>query len=368
METVRERGALPDLSAHEARSILIVRFKALGDIALSLPIVRAVRDRYPHARLRYLCRRQYAEALQGVGELDDVLVLPEGGARQVSLALRLRREKTDCVLDLISSPRSAYMTFLTGAAMRIGMDTGRRNWCYTHLLPRVIMRDGKRVLCYTLESNRELVRMLGLEPDRAPGLETGFPAARAELRWAEDFVAGLGAGGGKRIIGIVPGSAYQAKSWPEGRFVELVRLARERLGAVPVILWGPGEEDLAGRIAALAGGSVLAPPMGIARLGALISKLDLLVGIDSGPKHLAVIQGVPTVTLFGPTDPRIWDPMTSTHRAIRLDVDCIPCKKKTCVENSCLSGITPGMVMAEIEGVLALKAGADGGPGKGGCA
>ena len=367
METVRARGTLPDLSAHEARSILIVRFKALGDIVLSLPIVHAVRDRYPHARLRYLCRRQYAEALQGVGELDDVLILPEDGARQMSLALRLRREKTDCVLDLISSPRSAYMTFLTGAAMRIGMDTGRRNWCYTHLLPRVIMRDGERVLCYTLESNRELVRMLGLEPDRAWGLETGFPAARAEERWAREYVASLGADG-RRIIGIVPGSAYQAKSWPEGQFVELVRLARERLGAVTVILWGPGDEKLAERIAALAGGSVLAPPMGIARLGALISRLDLLVGIDSGPKHLAVIQGVSTVTLFGPTDPRVWDPMTSTHRAIRLDVDCIPCKKRTCVENSCLSGISPEMVLAEMESVLAVKSGADGGPGKGGCA
>jgi hypothetical protein len=66
--------------------------------------------------------------------------------------------------------------------MRIGMDTRRRNWCYTHLLPRVITRDGVRVLCYTLESNRELVRMLGLEPDHARGLETGFPAARAEER------------------------------------------------------------------------------------------------------------------------------------------------------------------------------------------
>lgn len=352
------------MSTHDARSILIVRFKALGDIALSLPIVYAVRDRYPRARLRYLCRGRYAEALQGVRELDDVLILPEGGVRQVLLALRMRHEKTDCVLDLISSPRSAYMTFLTGAAMRIGMDTGRRNWCYTHLLPRVIMRDEERVLCYTLESNRELVRMLGLEPGRPPGLKIGFPAADAERGWARKYVASLDPGG-RRIVGVVPGAAYQAKSWPEGHFVELIRLVRERLGAVIVVLWGPGEEELAGRIAAVAG-AVLAPAMGIARLGALISMLDLLVGIDSGPKHLAVIQGVPTVTLFGPTDPRIWDPMTLTHRAIRLDVDCVPCKKRTCAENRCLSGISPERVMAEAEGVLAVKSGAGGDPGRGG--
>ena len=364
METIGRIRPLPDLSDRDARSILVVRLKALGDVVLSLPVVYALRKRYPRARIRYLCRKQYAEALAGVKELDEIMILPASTAGQVSLALRLRREQVDCVIDLLGSPRSAFLAFLTGAAMRIGMDTGRRNWCYTHLLPRAITRDGLRIRCYTLESNRELIRTLGLQPEGAPGLAIGFPAAERERGWAHNYIRCIGAGG-KRIIGLVPGSAYQAKSWPEQHFIELARLAHARLGAVSLILWGPGEESLARRIAAGAPGSVMAPPIGVSRLGALISLLDILVGIDSGPKHIAVIQGVSTVTLFGPTDPCIWDPMTGKHRAVKLDVDCFPCKKRTCGENRCISGIEPGMVLNEMIEVLALKNGEDSGTRKG---
>jgi ADP-heptose:LPS heptosyltransferase len=95
----------------------------------------------------------------------------------------------------------------------------------------------------------------------------------------------------------------------------------------------------------------------VARLGALVSALDLLVGIDSGPKHLAVVEGVPTVTLFGPTDPRVWDPMTERHRALHLGTDCFPCRKKECAPNRCLDDITPDMVMAEVARALPANGG-----------
>ncbi|HVO77184.1 MAG TPA: hypothetical protein VMT60_04295, partial [Candidatus Bathyarchaeia archaeon] len=69
-----------------------------------------------------------------------------------------------------------------------------------------------------------------------------------------------------------------------------------------------------------------------------------------------------------PTDPRIWDPMTARHRVVRIAVDCVPCRKRTCVENSCLSAISPDMVLKEIEEVLAADSGAGSGAGKGRCA
>ena len=354
MEGLKEAGQLPNLSpAGDVRSILIVRLKALGDIVLSLPIVRACRRRFPNARIRYLCRTQYAEALSGVPELDGVLVLPEHAARQLALVCALRREKVDCVIDLLGSPRSALLTFLTGAAVRIGMDTGRRNWCYHHVLPRVMVRDGKRIKCYTLESNYELIRMLGLEENENRRLDIGFPAAEREMKWAREYIAGVTTGA-RAIVGVVPGSVYQAKSWPEERFVELGNLLTQELHATPLILWGPGEEELARRVAGRVEGAILAPPVGIARLGALIALVSLLVGPDSGPKHLAVIQGVPTVTLFGPTDPRIWDPMTARHRAVTSAADCSPCKKRSCEPNRCLSDISPGAVLTEIAEALAL--------------
>jgi len=354
----------------DIRSILVVRLKALGDIVLSLPIVYALRESFPNARIGYLCRRQYAEALSGVSAIDAVLTLPKSSLGQGALAFALRREEPDCVIDLIGTPRSALFTFLTGSRIRIGMDTGRRNWCYHYLLPRVIMRDGRRIKCYTLESNLELIGELGLKSGLRetylreaarreagarrpePGwLAVGFPAAVREKDWAADYVRGIG-GERSPVVGILPGSVYQAKSWPEEHFVELARLVSEKLGCVPLVLWGPGEEALAFRIAAAAPGAVLAPVMGIARLGALISGLSVLVGTDSGPKHIAVLEGVATVTLFGPTDPEIWDPLTRRHRALYASPGCAPCRKKACEANECLTRISPERVLEEIAEVL----------------
>jgi ADP-heptose:LPS heptosyltransferase len=355
----------------DVRSILVVRLKALGDMVLSLPIVYALRETFPDAWIGYLCRPRYAEALDGVRAIDEVLTLPGGALRQWALALSLRRRRTDCVIDLIGSPRSALFTLLTGARIRIGMDTGRRNWCYQYLLPRVIMRDGRRIKCYTLESNFELVGRLGLKSslraaylregpgdDKGPRrpepgwLAIGFPAAEPERGWAAEYSRGL-SDPRARIVGILPGAVYQAKAWPEGNFVRLAQLVSQTLGCVPLVLWGPGEEALASRIAAAAG-VALAPPMGIARLGALISRLAVLVGVDSGPKHIAVLEGVPTVTLFGPTDPSIWDPRTLRHRALDAGADCRPCRKKTCEPNVCLTRITVEQVLEEVADVLAV--------------
>ena len=363
-------------------SILVVRLKALGDIVLSLPIVYALRETFPAAWIGYLCRPQYADALVGVAALDEVLTLPNSFVGQGALAMELRRRRIDCIIDFLGSPRSALIALLTGARVRIGMDTGRRNRYYHSLLPRVIMRDGVRLKCYTLESNLELIGMLGLKSslrervarERAAAgaqppcaeerarrplrpqphwLAMGFPAADGERGWAAEYARSIG-GGRSKLVGIVPGSVYRAKSWPEEHFTALAAMISEQLGCIPLVLWGPSEEAIARRIVETSGAAVLAPPTGIARLGALISTLSVLVGPDSGPKHIAVVEGVPTVTLFGPTDPAIWDPMTERHRAISANSDCAPCRKKVCEPNRCLADISPERVLAEIADVLGL--------------
>lgn len=369
---------VPNLSSVGGiESILVVRLKALGDIVLSLPVVFALRETFPAARIAYLCRAQYAEALAGATGLDEVLELPSSFLAQGRFALELRRRRFDLALDLLSSPRSAWISAFTGARLRVGMDTGRRNRSYHHVLPRVMTRDGARVRRYTLESNLELTRILGLAssirdradregaartagPTPADGggsadprwLAIGFPAAAGERDWALSYASSIG-GDRSRLVGVVVGSAYQAKAWPERHLVALVRGVSQELGSVPVLIWGPGEEALARRVAAAAGAGVVPPPTGVARLGALVGALAVLVGPDSGPKHVAVIQGVPTITLFGPTDPVVWDPMTVRHRVIISPVECAPCRKKVCEPNRCLAGIPPERVLAEIGAVLA---------------
>lgn len=370
MEGLTRSDRLPDLSRAEGiESILIVRLKALGDIALSLPIPRALRERFPDARITYLCWEQYAEVLNGEKSLDGIIPLRRGPAAQIGMMARLRGERFDLAIDLLGSPRSALITFLSGARIRIGMDVGRHGWCYNFLLPRVVIIEGKRVKCYTLESNRELIRMLRLwgdvkvpDPSGRGAVESGrkcedcaigFPAAEMEREWADNYISSLGVDR-EKLVGLVPAATYQSKSWPREKFVSLARMMKERYDLVSLVLWGPGEEETARSVARSVPGALCAPETGIARLGALISRLRLLVTTDSGPKHLAVLQGIPTVTLFGPTDPVIWDPMNERHDVIYLDLPCAPCKKLTCTPNSCLTEIETEDVMRCIVNILGL--------------
>ncbi len=356
------------LQIGDARSILIVRLFALGDIVLSFPIIDAFRSRYPEAWIGYLCREEYAEALRNKVEVDEVITVGSGFFSQMKALAKVRRLKPDLVLDLLSSPGSALLTRLSGGRKRIGMDTGRSNWCYNGLLPRALMRDGRRVFCYTLEANREIARMLGLGgKDGIPGpeglgLEIGFPAADSESEWAESYFGKIGRRGA-RYAGIIPGAKYPAKSWPVDSFCRLSSMLHSRAGLIPLVIWGPGEEELADTIVKSEPASIKLPRTGIARLGAVVKRLAVLVGVDSGPKHLAVIQGVPTVTLFGPTDPRCWDPITEKHRVIYRGLECSPCKNKGCSPNRCLTEITPDEVL---DAVMALPGIAPLGGGMGG--
>ncbi len=367
-----------DLSERDGiDSILIVRLKALGDIVLSLPIIGALRARFPNAWIGYLCWEQFAEALSGETGLDEILTLPKRWLDQAGLLLRLRRKRVDIVLDLLSSPRSALFTWMSGGRMRIGMDVGRHRWCYHLVLPRAILRDGRIVKRYTMVSNWEIVRLLGLKEEyaalvgaacgsagmtahdadrmvadsKAPktfDFRIGFPAAESERAWARHYFDALGTLP-EKIVGIVPGATYRAKSWPEEKFAALSMLLVKRLGLTPLLIWGPGEEDLARSIQSAAPGSILAPQTGIARLGALIAHLSLLVTLDTGPKHIAVLEGTRTVTLFGPTDPEYWDPLTDRHVAVHRKIECFPCREFDCNPNSCLTGISPEDVLDAIK-------------------
>jgi ADP-heptose:LPS heptosyltransferase len=351
-------SAIVDLmNIADLRSILLVRLYALGDIVLTLPLVDRFRQAFPTAWIGYLVRERFAGALAGDTGLDEVIPLPERPAGQLATIRFLRRKRPDIAVDLLSSPRSALLTRLSGAGLRIGMDTRRRNGFYHAVLPRAIIRDGKRVRCYTMESNLELCRMLGL-PDCGTGRGSGegeqpwgFPAADPAAGWARSFVHSQG-DTGKGIAGIVPGSTYASKGWPVERFVELAGRISSELGMRPLILWGPGEEGIASEIAAAVPDAIIPPATGVAEAGALISRMKILVGIDSGPKHIAVLLGIPTVTLFGPTDPRIWDPMDEMHRAIWKGLDCADgCREKTCTPNRCMLMITVDEVLDEVRSV-----------------
>lgn len=319
------------MRARDARAILVIRHRAGGDLLLTTPALRALRAGCPGARIDVIASRGLGALLAGNDDVDRVIEFDRRSAvSSARLYLRLLRGGYDVVLDMVSNPRSAWMTRLTRAPIRIGYDIPGRRHAYSLRVPREPLgADGRPALRYAPEAALDLVRAAGLP---ARGLELRFETTREASRRIAEWLerAAPGRDPARPLVACLPAGSWPAKTWLPERFSE----AMDRLSdaATVVWLWGPGEEPLARACRdRMAAPSLLAPPGGWQDLGALLERCALLVSNDSGPKHVAVALGVPTVTIFGPTHPATWHPPAGPHTALVAEgLDCLHCNANEC--------------------------------------
>jgi len=311
------------------RRLLVIRHRAGGDVLLTTPALRALRAGLPGASIDVVTSRGFRGILEGNPDVSRILDFdPRSNRSQASLYARLLRGGYDAVLDLVSNPRSAWMTAFTRAPLRMGYNLRGRSWAYTVRLPREpLTPDGWPIPRYAPEAALDFVRALGL-PTR--GLALTFhvsPEAEASIdRW----LAESGIDRSRPLVACLPTGSWPAKSWPTERFAAVMdRLAPQAEG---IWCWGPGERAAADACRArMRARSTLAPDMGWQELGALLKRCAVWIGNDSGPKHVAVALGVPTVTVFGPTNPINWHPPEGPHRFVEADgLDCLHCNESRC--------------------------------------
>jgi lipopolysaccharide heptosyltransferase III len=326
------------------RSILVIRHRAGGDLLLTTPALRALRAGFPAARIDVVAARGLGSLLAGNPDVDRVLEFDRRSLlSQAGLYLRLARGGYGVVIDPVSTPRTAFMTRLTRAPVRVGYDIAGRRGAYGVRVPREPLDGaGRPALRYAPEAAMDLVRALGI-PARDLSLRFEvLPEARARIdAWlAEEGLAGArpasgagarGSGGGARpLVACLPVGSWPAKTWPPERFAA----AMDDIAASADVLWlwGPGErEGVEACRARMRSPSRLGPATDWQGLGAILSRCSLLVGNDSGPKHVAVALGVPTVTIYGPTNPATWHPPSGPHEALFAEgLDCLFCNANRC--------------------------------------
>jgi ADP-heptose:LPS heptosyltransferase len=335
-------------------SILIIRRRAIGDCIVSMDVARALRERWPAARIAFVVDRPAIDVVQGSAFVDEVLVYDRrefstGSAwRRLRATLawfeRLRALRPDLVLDLLATPQTALWTAWTRAAIRVGPRMRQRTWAYNvHVEPETQKRfAGERFL--------DWVRALGIDP----GPWRPQPLASVQTVLADVEVAD----GQRPLVLLNANATWPSKSWPAASFAELGRLLSPRCDVR--LAWAPGEEALRDRIVDASGGAVVAlPPTTIAGLGAWAARARIVVSTDSGPKHLAVAMGTPTVTLFGSTDPRGWQPPGARHRVLTHPVDCHPCDLLDCPVDGhpCLDDLPAATVAAAVDALLEGRGG-----------
>lgn len=322
------------------RNLLIIKLRHIGDVLLSTPVLRALRDAYPDARLTMLVNRGTEGILLHNPNVDEVLCVEKGPWQaQVNFVRMLRRRRFDCVIDLTDGDRSAVITLATGAALRVGFNAEHR-WrglLYNALaVPR--QTDQHRV-----EYDLSALRHLGLDP------KPGTPAlyvSQAEEHIVETWLdeAGLRSSRDVPLVLLQPGARYSLKVWPHERFVELADRLSERFSCRILLGGDQREREIAERIArrTRCAPTVIAGKFSLLQFAALAQRCALFVGNDGGAMHIAAAMGTPVVALFGPTYPRRWGPRGGPAQVLYKGFDCRACYHPTCLrgDDSCMQHIT----------------------------
>ncbi|TMQ47651.1 MAG: glycosyltransferase family 9 protein [Candidatus Eisenbacteria bacterium] len=351
----KPRAGRPDVK-DAPRRVLVTRLKRIGDAILTLSVVEAIRESFPACAIDFLAEEEPAQAAIGHPAVDRVLALDRAYAAWMpaspSLLWKLRARRYDWVLDLYGNPRSALLSAWTGAPVRVGPARRGRRHLYTHPIP-----PAPKPLT-AIEHHLRSLEALGLTPSRRPPRIALTEPERAEGRSRLDRALSPGS----PRVGLHPGNRWPAKRWPESRFAALVR-AIPRLGARPVVLAGPGEEEAARRIAAGSRPGEDAPVLGGLPLRAswgVIAALDALVTVDGSPLHAGPALRVPTVGILGPTEPEIWFPYGESdgHQLLCREIWCRPCHRHECARMDCLDWIGVGDALQAVGRALAHGGGA----------
>lgn len=338
---------------------LIVRLGALGDIVHAIPVAAALRRAFPGARIDWLVSAKHHQVLDLVPVIDRRLVVNDrggtaGGATMFAAVRELRRTRYDAAIDLQGLIKSAAMARMSGAARVIGFSTRHLRERLARPFYTEVYDPGGGAMRDRM-SDRHVVHLnLGLL--RAIGLDAGaveFPIDESPSEIARSLRQETGG----RYALLNPGAAWPNKRWPTARLAVVAAALAERHGLRSVVIWGPGERDLAQEVIAAAGGAaVLSPATAIADLVALARGAAVMVSGDTGPTHIAAAVGTPLVGIYGPTRPERNGPWRPADVTVSRADGCECHHLRRCRrETMCLMDITAAEVLDAVERRLAAE-------------
>ena len=312
----------------EAPRVLFVRLGSLGDVIHGIPAAAALRNRYPQAHIDWLVDARYVELLALVECLDrriafDPRDVARSGGR--TLALRtlweLRRNQYDACIDLQGLLKSAALSRAVGARRTIGFQRA-------HLrepLARLLYTDTPDLgdATHVIDKGIALLAPLGVTDARVH-----FPVVIPRPPVVESVVGRFGVGGYALIN---PGAAWPNKRWPPERFGGVAAALHRDMGLRSLVLWGPGEQALAGTVVgASSGAAESAPPTSIQDIVGIARHARVMISGDTGPLHIAGAVGTPIVALFGPTLAARNGPWLAQDIVVSRTAQCICLYERRC--------------------------------------
>jgi lipopolysaccharide heptosyltransferase II len=355
----KERRPPSDVAGEPAAGrVLVKAVNWLGDLVMSLPALRAVRQAYPNAHLAVLVKSDLASFFDGAQWIDDVIpyTIRRGAGGLVdrrALVADIRARRFDLAILFPRSFEAALWVALARVPRRAGFATDARGPLLTHKVgrdPTLLMQHQMHEYLHML---RATLHIAAGDPD--PTLEVHEPNRVHVRAWLERVRR---IPGGKLIALAVSAAYGPAKEWPAEHYAELIDVLGQTHNAECILVGARGERAKCERVAALShrGALIGAGEHTVGESIALLSLCDGFVGNDSGAMHVAAAVGIPTLGLYGSTNPARTGPVGARARVIYRQIECAPCLQRTCRfgHYHCLTQITPIEVVAELQALGAL--------------
>jgi len=323
------------------RKILCIKPRGIGDIILSTLVLENLAAYFPYTQIDYLTERFAKASVENNPFVNKVLTMNETEF-PLLVALRVKKEKYDIILDLWSNPRSAQITFLSGVKYRVGFAYRGRKYAYN------ILATGERGEHHSAEHNLELLTALNV-PVKTKNLH--FYVSDENDEFGRKFIAKY-CRNESLVVGIVPAGGWPSKRCDAVKWIEICSTINKKYKVQYLILWGPGDEYDADYIKNhFPDRTVLAPKTSLEQMSGLIKNCGFIMANDSGPMHMAAALGIPTLGIFGPTDPDKHGPYSQNSGYIlKDDLFCIVCNYLECPYNhECMLQLSNQKVLEAFE-------------------
>jgi heptosyltransferase-3 len=350
----------------DVKNILVIKLRHIGDVLLTIPVFRALRESFPDARITALVNSGTQDVLSGHPLIDEIIVF-ERTTKALPLISRLNRELSfmnlvhskhfDMAVDLTSGDRAAILAVASGARYRLAYDpegsgfVGKR-YLYTHRTHK----DGSR---HMVLQNLDVVRKFGITTE---DLTVDFFVPDDAKEFARNVFKKHSINESDTVIHIHPTSRWLFKCWKDEYMADVINSLLGK-GVKVILTSSPAEKEMEktkriiwmvddrARIVDLCGRTT------IKQLAAVSERASLFLGVDSAPMHIAAAVNTPVVALFGPTGEAEWGPW-GEHTLITKKMRCISCEKGICdgvKVRKCLEAISAEEVIEAIARVLHTK-------------
>ncbi|MCX5712746.1 MAG: lipopolysaccharide heptosyltransferase II, partial [Candidatus Omnitrophica bacterium] len=353
----REPKQSPDRNFKtEFKRILVVRTDRIGDVVLSTPVLKGLRENFPQAYIAMMVSPYAKDIVEGNPFVDEVITYDKDAKHKswfesMKFSRNLKKRGFDLALILHPINRAHLITYFSGIKKRVGFDRK-----FGFLLTDRIKHAKQEGQKHELEYNLDFLRYLGIEPQDKKLFMPIKPESEA---WVKQMFEKEGINSSDKLLAVHAAASCPSKVWPAERFARVAdKLAASR-GLKVIIVSGPKDINISNEVAKLMRTPAinLAGKTSVSQLASVLKRCCIFISNDSGPVHIASAVGTPVVSIFGRNQkglsPKRWGPVGERDKVLHKKTDCVECLAHNCARGFlCLNSITVEEVVEAAESVL----------------